>query len=327
MKRVIDPGTAWGSCCAVMVFALALCLMPSAANAQEDGPVYRIGSGDVLQLNVPQLPALDGELNVQANGTVYVAQVGEVALAGLTLAEGEELLERRLQLFDPRVTDVVLGMAEYNALRVFALGAVVNAGPHTFEAPPTLWDVLRAAGGPDDNANLAACRIMAVVDGRPVSTTVDLSGYLAGTDLPDRLLRGGDTLIVPTIADGIVGVPASLGVQVFGGVRQPTTVPIQEPTELITVLMLSGAPLENARLRQVNWVHRSFGGQDTAVKVDMRMFLEEGSPVGNPLIHPGDVVYVPHDRPNWLQRNLPLMLTVSGTVTAAIIAYDRVANN
>ncbi|MEZ4389392.1 MAG: polysaccharide biosynthesis/export family protein [Candidatus Krumholzibacteriia bacterium] len=296
-----------------IVIGLALLCATVVADAQEAAApeVYRIGAGDVLRLNVPQLPSLDGEITVQSDGTIYVQQVGEVGGVGLSLAEAEELLGRRLRLFDPSVAEVVLGVVEFNALRVFALGAVSTPGTYTFETPPNLWEVLRAAGGPAEAANLASCRVLSMVDGRLVSTSVDLSGYLTGMGMPDIVLRGGDTLVVPHVADGTVGIPATQGVQVFGGVAQPTTVPLQEPTELITVLMLAGAPIADAELHKIDWVHRGAGGRQLAAqRVNLKLFLEEGAPVGNPLISPGDVVYVRQHRPGWFHENLPLLLSV-----------------
>ncbi|MBD3222712.1 hypothetical protein GF314_15875 [bacterium] len=303
----------------------AVAQSPATGNGGDEDEIYRIGPGDVLRLNVPQLPDLDGELTVQSDGRIYVQQVGEVTVANLTLEEAEQLISRRLQLFDPSVTSVVLGVVEFNALRVFALGAVSEPGAHNFETPPTLWEVLRAAGGPAENANLASCRVITVVDGRPQSRIVDLSGYLTGTGLPDDVLRSGDTLVVPLVADGSVGVPSSQGVQVFGSVATPTTVPIQGPMDLVSVLMLSGAPMTDAKLSEVDWVHREReSGRTISRRIDLRKFLQEGKASGNPIVHPGDVVYVPQERPGWLQEYLPLFLTVITSATTLWLAYDRI---
>ncbi len=312
----------------IMIVAAALLGPLEGALAQDSDAreeVYRIGGGDVLRLNVPQLPALDGELTVQADGSVYVPQVGEVVLGGLTLEEAEELLGQRVRLINPGLSDIVLGVVEYNALRVFVLGALQAPGSFTFEAPPTLWEVLRAAGGPSENANLAACRIITMVGGRPASRTVNMTGYLTGDHFPQEVLQGGDTLVVPTVAEGIVGVSSVDGVQVFGGVSTPTTVPLERPTELLTVLMLAGAPIETAELNKIDWVHRGTRapGEALATRVDMRLFLEEGLPAGNPVVHPGDVVYVPQRQESWIQRNIPLFLALMSTATV-VLAYDRI---
>lgn len=314
--------------CCLLIWLLFCQHGATLASAQERGAgseVYRVGAGDVLRLNVPQQAVLDRELTVNDNGSVYLPQVGEVTLAGLTLPEAREFLTQRLRLYNPAITEVVLTVLEYSALRIFVLGAVQSPGSYTFEAPPTLWEVLRAAGGPTAAASLPSCRIITIVDDRLTSRTVNLTGYLTGESFPPDLLQGGDTLMVPTVADGIVGVPAGRGVQVFGGVGTPTTVPIEQPTEMLTVLMLAGSPLESAELHKINWVHRRGGapGRDIANRVDMRRFLRKGLPEGNPVVYPGDVLYLPTYREGWFRRNVPIVLTTLTSVATLLLAYDR----
>jgi polysaccharide export outer membrane protein len=228
--------------------------LASAQSAPAGRSVYRIGPGDVLRLNVPAAAALERDLTVQPDGTVYVPQVGTVAVGGLTLVDAEELVFERVRLFNPQVDSVILSVVEYNALRVFVLGAVHLPGAYTFATPPTVWEVLRAAGGPAPNANMTAARLIATRNGKPSSQTINISGYLTGESLPEQVLEAGDTLVVPTIGDGIVGVGAGEGVQVFGGVGTPTTVALSEPAPLLTVLMLAGAPQSDALIDEIAWV-------------------------------------------------------------------------
>jgi hypothetical protein len=58
----------------------------------------------------------------------------------------------------------------------------------------------------------------------------------------------------------------------------------------------------------------------------MRLFLEQGLASGNPIVHPGDVIYVTPGQPNWLQRNLPLILTTLTSIATLLVAYDRLAD-
>ena len=321
----------WRSLTTIFILLAGLTLLlQSNARAQGDlqpGEVYRIGVEDVLRLSVPQASTLDSEGPVQANGTVYVTQIGEVVLAGLTIAEAEEVLLRRLKLYDPGITEVVLGVVEYNALRVFALGALNSPGSFTFQSSPSLWELIRAAGGPTADASLASCRVITILDGRPVSRTVNLTGYLSGHDFPPDVLQSGDTLVVPLMSEGVMGVPKTLGVQVFGGVATPTTVPIEKPTDLLSILMMAGSTMDNAELDKVDWVHRGAGpGKEVATRVDMRLFLERGLAAGNPTIYPGDVVYMPQRQPSWIQQNLPIILASLTTITTLLLTYDRLSD-
>jgi protein involved in polysaccharide export with SLBB domain len=300
----------------------------SAQPASGDRAIYRIGPGDVLRLNVPAAAQLERDLTVQPDGTIYIPQVGAVAVGGLPLAEAEELVFERVRLFNPQVDSVILVVVEYNALRVFVLGAVRQPGAYTFATSPTVWEVLRAAGGPAESANLAAARLIVTRNGKPSSQTINISGYLSGASLPEQLLEAGDTLVVPTIADGIVGVGAGQGVQVFGGVGTPTTVPLTEPTPLLTVLMLAGAPVSDAKLDEIAWVHDDGSGSNPrpARVVNLKEYLEKGLIEGNPSIGPGDAIYLPQERPGWLAANLPLFLGVLTSVTTTFLVVDRIQN-
>lgn len=317
---------------AVLLVMNVLLLLPASPVAAQSGTsdraVYRVGPGDVLRLNVPAASQLERDLTVQPDGTIYVPQVGAVSVGGLTLTEAEDLVFERVRLFNPQVDNVILVVVEYNALRVFVLGAVQQPGAYTFATTPTVWEVLRAAGGPAENANLAAARLIITRNGKPSSQTINISGYLSGGSLPEQLLEAGDTLVVPTIADGIVGVGASQGVQVFGGVGTPTTVPLTEPTPLLSVLMLAGAPVSDAKLDEIAWVHDDGTGSNPrlAQRVNLKDYLEKGLMEGNPQIGPGDAIYLPQERPGWLAANLPLFFGIMTSVTTALVVLNRNQN-
>ncbi|MBA4378495.1 MAG: hypothetical protein C0395_07565 [Gemmatimonas sp.] len=70
---------------------------------------------------------------------------------------------------------------QYNALRVYVLGAVANPGSYTFETVPSLWDALRAAGGPAPDANLTQVRVVAEGTGETTAAVHDISGILTGS--------------------------------------------------------------------------------------------------------------------------------------------------
>ncbi len=315
----------------LLVVALIMVMPVPGARAQTPTATqnYRIGVGDVLRLNVPGDQRIERDLTVQPDGTVSVPQIGAVAIGGLSIKDAQELLRQRLRLYNPNVDAVNLVVTQYNALRVFVLGAVTSPGAYPFTAPPTVWEALRAAGGPVQGANLSVARIIATRDGEPSFRTVNLSGYLSGETMPSVVLETGDTLVIPAIADGTVGVAANQGVQVFGGVTQPTTVPIDEPLPLLSVLMLAGAPMSDAVLNKIDWVHGEgeSGRRLRAKRVDMTQYLEHGRPEGNPLIYPGDTVYLPQRHPNWFANNLPLILTTLSTAATIYLVYDRAQNS
>lgn len=307
--------------------ALALMLQqPALAVAQTAAAEVRLQGGDQIVLTVPGRPDLDQALTVDAAGRVSIPQVGEVALGGLTVVEAREILRQRLRVFYPGVAAVEVALQSASQVRLYVLGAVRTPGSYDFAVPPGAWDLLRSAGGPADGADLSRARVVRVVDGRTVVTDLDLSGVMDGRGAPDVTLQNGDTLVVPDAAPGGVTVPARAGVQVFGAVATPTVVPLTEPTELLQVLMLAGAPTLDANLGKVNWVHRGPDGF-TAVRVDVRRFLTDGDRLANPLIYPGDALEVESDRPTWFTRTLPVVLGMIATAATVVLAYDRMVND
>jgi protein involved in polysaccharide export with SLBB domain len=121
-------------------------------------------------------------------------------------------------------------------------------------------------------------------------------------------------------------VPSEVGVQVFGAVGAPSIVAIPEPTRLITVLMQAGTPQSTAALDKVWWVHREEAGRYRSTRVNLQLYLEEGSLAGNPLVYPGDTIRVPVEKPGWFGRFWPALLGTAGTAAAIIYAIDRVNN-
>lgn len=309
------------ACRLALVLPLALALLAATgAPAQVAGGA--IVPGDVLQMVVPGRPDLDRSLVVAPDGSVEIPQVGEVRLSGLGLAEAGLVLKQRLRLIAPTLDTVEVTRAEAVSFRVYVIGEVGHPGVHEFPTPPTIWDVMRAAGGPLRGADLREARIIREHEGGPRTIEMDLSGILEGEGIPQEKLHTGDTLVVPSLAEGVSGVASSRGVKVFGGVAVPSIVPVDGPTPLMDVLMLAGAPIADANMKKVWWVHAA-DGTDQARLVNLRLFLEKGDPAGNPEIHPGDTVNVTLSRPSKLQTTFGFLLGTAATIAAIMVAANQ----
>ncbi len=305
----------------VMLLALATA---GAATAQSDAqPNGAIAPGDVLQMVVPGRPDLDRSLVVNAAGSVEVPQVGEVRLSGLSIAEAGVMLKQRLRLIAPTLDTVELTRAAVVSFRVYVLGQVGHPGAVEFKQLPTIWEVVRAAGGPAASADLRSARIIREVPGTtPVTLPIDLSGVMDGTSFPSVELRDGDTLVVPALAEGVSGVPSTRGVKVFGGVGVPSIVAVDGPTPLMDVLMRAGAPTPAANMKKISWVHQ-VDGVDQARIINLASYLDKGDPEGNPLIHPGDTVNVALTKPGRLQSGLGFLVGSAASLAAVFIAINN----
>lgn len=309
-------------CVSLVAAALALLAAVGGAPAQTEPLGDTIQPGDVLQMVVPGRPDLDRALVVDQNGSVDIPQVGEVRLSGLSLGEAGVLLKQRLRLIVPTLDAVELDRAAAVSFRVYVLGQVGNPGVHDFSRQPSVWDVLREAGGPLPTADLREARVIRDEKGQPGTVPMDLSRMLEGEDFPTISLRDGDTLVIPMLSVGVSGVASERGVKVFGGVAVPSIVQVDGPTPLMDVLMLAGAPTSEADMKKILWVH-AVDGTDRAQVVNLQRFLQKGDPTGNPLIHPGDTVNVTLSQPGGFRAGFTLLVSTATVLSAVYLAINQ----
>jgi len=309
--------------CGLLAGLLALAWLGAGPARAQDPADYRLGIGDQVQLSVLQQADLDRALVVRPDGSLIVPLVGAVPVAGLTIRDAEDLVRQKLRLFNREIGDVSLTVTQYNALRIAVLGAVTNAGEYTFQAPPGLWEAVRAAGGALTTANLAAVRVVRVEEGQARAHVYDISAIMTGEGIADpQVLRAGDSVVVPT-REETAAAPTASAVQVIGGVVRPGSLPLNEPMPLVSILLLAGGPVETGDLSSVWWVHGEAAGRKRATRVDMDAFFKGGRDVGNPLVHPGDTVRVPYAGQGFFRSVWPILLSTATVATAVLLATNR----
>ena len=113
------------------------------------GENYTLKPSDVIQVEIYQEMDLEKSVRIEADGTVALALVGKVKIAGMTVAQSQELitdLYNRDYLVDPQISVLVISFAP-KYVRV--LGMVGRAGKVAI--PPdsdlTLLDAITECGG------------------------------------------------------------------------------------------------------------------------------------------------------------------------------------
>src|ERR1700686_3714468 len=113
-----------------------------------DVPDTLIDGGDLLRISVFGVKDFDVDARVSARGNVSLPLIGDVQLAGLTPAEAEGVIARRLVtgnfILEPQVSVFV---KEYATQGVSVLGEVEKPGIYPLLGSHGLFDVLSMAGG------------------------------------------------------------------------------------------------------------------------------------------------------------------------------------
>lgn len=137
--------------CALLLPSCAKDLPLTDASTLEKMPIYRVGPGDQVRLNVYNEPNLSGEFVIASDGTLSVPLLGPIAAAGLTLEELRMRITAGLGVSyvnNPQVTAQVIAFRPF-----YVMGEVERPGRYPITDGVTLVRAIATAGGFSYRAN------------------------------------------------------------------------------------------------------------------------------------------------------------------------------
>ncbi|MCX7141310.1 MAG: SLBB domain-containing protein [Proteobacteria bacterium] len=244
-------------------------------------PVYRLGEGDHLNLQVWNRPELSGKHVLGPDGQVTIPLIGPQKLLAMTREEAAGNIKVKLNEFYTNPI-VDLGVDQYQANRVTVLGRVLTPGILQFDKPPVLLDVLARAGSMPVLDKQATLTRAAVFRGREKIIWVDLKTLLNRGDLAYNIrLKPNDLVYIPDSSDTTV--------YVMGAVAKPGAYRLTPNMSYLDALAQAGGPTEDAETKEIS-LYRP--GRDAVQKVPFASLLTDGKRV-NYALEEGDIIYVP----------------------------------
>mgnify|MGYP000155809199 CR=1 FL=1 len=165
-------------------------------------PQYRLGSSDVVSVNVWKNPDLSvQDVPVRPDGYISVPLIGDVLAGGRTPAEISADAEQKLQRFirTPKVSIIVseLNSAEFQN-RVRVVGGVAEPMSISHRDGMTILDLVLEAGGVNEFASPDSATLYRTVEGQtrayPVYLDSILRDGIVDTNYP---LVPGDVISIP----------------------------------------------------------------------------------------------------------------------------------
>lgn len=164
------------------------------------GENYILKPSDVISVEVYQEGDLEKSVRVEGDGSVALALVGKVKVAGMTVAEAQSLitdLYNRDYIVDPQVSILVV---QFSPKIIHILGSVNSPG--VVEIPPdrnlTLTEAIAGVRGVSRLGNPKSVTIKRVdADGRARQMEVNFSRIVSDPNVKDIVLQEGDTVWVP----------------------------------------------------------------------------------------------------------------------------------
>jgi protein involved in polysaccharide export with SLBB domain len=191
-------------------------------------PDYTIGPGDELRIRIWGQVNQSADLRVDRSGDIYLPQVGQVHVAGISYAALDEHLRAAVgRIF--RNFDLTAEVGQIRAIQVYVAGQARRPGVYTVSSLSTLVDALFASGGPSTSGSL---RHIELRRGGAVVTDFDLYALLLhGDKTKDAPLQSGDVIFIP---------PAGAQAAVSGSVRSPALYELREGETLADALADAG---------------------------------------------------------------------------------------
>ncbi|MEH2089262.1 SLBB domain-containing protein [Nostoc sp.] len=171
---------------------------------------YSLGGGDLIRVNVFEVPEYTGEYQIPPGGAINLPLIGSVSVLGLTTEQASDEIARRYARFLKRPL-ISVNLLSPRPINIFVAGEVTRPGAYTLSLSggagnnpgvqyPTVLAALTTAQGVTLAADVTQVQLRRKI-GRSSeqAVTVNLKELIqTGKLSQDITLRDGDTIVVPT---------------------------------------------------------------------------------------------------------------------------------
>ena len=231
------------------VWIAFVCLLAAPAWSADDD--YRMGTGDVLRINVYGNPDLATEARVGEDGSITFPLIGAVKAAGQTPASVEKDITTRLAkggfIVDPNVN---LNIVQFRGQQISVLGRVNRPGKHTLEKVGRITDALALAGG-------------VIIDGADAITLVRTQNgktEYREIDMIALFKPGGETSNVRVQDGDIINVARQPMFYIYGEVQRPGAFRLEQNMSVVQALSMGGGLNQRGTQRGIKILRRDENG-------------------------------------------------------------------
>ncbi|MCH7689616.1 MAG: SLBB domain-containing protein [candidate division Zixibacteria bacterium] len=238
---------------------------------------YVLGPGDNVLIYLWGRVEKEYNLTIDREGKIFVPQVGELVVWGLTL---EQFKARAIKQFSKVYSDynLTISLGKIRSIRIFVTGEVKRPGAYTVSSLTSLFNAIYTAGGPNQRGSMRYIRLMR--SGKEQSV-VDLYKFLLeGNNSIDVRLQTGDLIFVPV---------AGTRVAIRGEVKRQAKYELIGQETALDLLALAGQPTAEAHLDRV-MLERVTGKSEWEV-LDLNLNQARG-PVDAVVLQDGDRITV-----------------------------------
>jgi len=260
--------------------AFFLLLSASSLNAAGDTArsVLQVAGGDLLEINVFDVPELSGKFRVSNTGSISLPLIGELAVQDNRTDEVEHTIAQKLEdggyVRNPQVSVFV---AEFATQGVSVLGEVKKPGIYPSFGSHRLLDYLSMAEGTTPLAG----------------SMVDITRHVSTATQRVALRSKGEARQNPEVLSGDTILVERAGVvYVVGDVARPGGFPMDQDDQLsvLQAVALAQGANHTAALKSAKLIRSTPQGK-TEVPINLSAML--GSKAADVPLKDGDIVFIP----------------------------------
>ncbi|QIZ77325.1 SLBB domain-containing protein [Ferrimonas lipolytica] len=218
---------------------------------------YVLGPGDQLQLQLFGKSVSNETLTIARNGSVVIAELGPIHLAGMTFADARQAIAATIKAQMIGVNGN-LTMGELRSIRVFIAGEAFQPGSYTLSALSTVSHAVTLAGGLSEIGSLRNIQVKR--SGKVVGHFDAYDLLMHGDASGDVRLQSGDVVFIP---------PVAATVSVDGEVRRPAIYELSGNETMADIVSMAGGLMAGAYPSASNVERFNNRHQRSIVNVDL----------------------------------------------------------
>ncbi len=205
---------------------------------------------------------------------------------------------------------------------VQVIGAVYKPGRYEWSDEMTMFDLIAQAGGPTEQGDLSAIRILKNKDDIFKPQIFNLADFIknGGSAQSVPKIHAGNVIIMPELPKDptdnksmwLAQSPAR-SIYIMGAVNSGGRYAFSSEMGFLDILTAADGPSKTADLRNIRISNR--GGKLSEVhSFDFELYMETGDESLLPRVKNGDVIYVPDREQDWTERSVENTVRVIGAV-------------
>ncbi|MGQ9706332.1 MAG: polysaccharide biosynthesis/export family protein [bacterium] len=161
------------------------------------GIKYVVGPDDILHIELWGEPMINGDWIVSENGNIDFPLLGRIKVAGLTIEEITDKLNKELLRYY-RNPQTIIKIVEYGYCEIYVLGEVRTPGVYHYKRQATALEAILMAGGFTKDAKRSSTMVIRNIDMNPEAIKVNMDSVLKENLLALNVeLQPGDIIYVP----------------------------------------------------------------------------------------------------------------------------------